>query len=80
MMVMVIIRKMKLIKTIILPDKYLVNSNELDNIMTDVERSYEYLDGDKYSITKGNDRVFIKVEVKDDETIILNNINFFDND
>ena len=74
------IRKMVLVKTIILSDEYLVDDNELDSIMFALENSYQYLGTDKYTITKGKDRVTVKVEVEDNETLILNNIEFFDND
>ena len=73
------IRKMVLVKTIILPDEYLGDNNQLDNIMFILDKSYEYL-GDKVTITKSKDRVVVKVVVEDDETIILNNIEFFDNE
>lgn len=73
------IRKMVLVKTIILPDEYLGDNNQLDNIMFILDKSYEYL-GDKVTITKSKDRVVVKVVVEDEETIILNNIDFFDNE
>lgn len=73
------IRKMVLVKTIILPDEYLGDNNQLDNIMFILDKSYEYL-GDKVTITKSKDRVVVKVVVEDEETIILNNIEFFDNE
>ena len=67
------IRKMVLVKTIILPDEYLGDNDQLDNIMFILDKSYEYL-GDKVTITKSKDRVVVKVVVEDEETIILNNI------
>ena len=73
------IRKMVLVKTIILPEEYLGDNNQLDNIMFILDKSYEYL-GDKVTITKSKDRVVVKVVVEDEETIILNNIEFFDNE
>lgn len=73
------IRKMVLVKTIILPDEYLGDNNQLDNIMFILDKSYEYL-GDKVTITKSKDRVVVKFVVEDEETIILNNIEFFDNE
>lgn len=73
------IRKMVLVKTIILPDEYLGDNDQLDNIMFILDKSYEYL-GDKVTITKSKDRVVVKVVVEDEETIILNNIEFFDNE
>lgn len=74
------IKKMVLVKTIILPDKYLVDDNELDSIMFALEKSYKYLGEDKVLVTKGKRSVTVKVVVEDDETIILNNVEFFDND
>ena len=74
------IRKMVLVKTIILPDEYLVDDTELDSIMFALEKSYQYLGDDKFTITKSEDRIIVRVEVEDDETLILNNIEFFDND
>jgi hypothetical protein len=71
---------MILVKTIILSDEYLVNDKELDSIMLAFEKSYRYLGDDKFTITKNKDRVVVRVEVEDSETIILNNIDFFDND
>jgi hypothetical protein len=71
---------MVLVKTIILPDKYLVDDNELDSIMFALEKSYKYLGEDKVLVTKGKRSVTVKVVVEDDETIILNNLEFFDND
>ena len=74
------IRKMVLVKTIILPEEYLVDNTELDSIMFALEKSYQYLGDDKFTITKSEDRIIVRVEVEDDETLILNNIEFFDND
>ena len=74
------IKKMVLVKTIILPDKYLVDDNELDSIMFALEKSYKYLGEDKVLVTKGKRSVTVKVVVEDDETIVLNNVEFFDND
>lgn len=74
------IRKMVLVKTIILPEEYLVDDTELDSIMFALEKSYQYLGDDKFTITKSEDRIIVRVEVEDDETLILNNIEFFDND
>ena len=74
------INKMVLIKTIILPDEYLADDSELSSIMFALEKSYQYLGDGKVSLSKGKDRVTVRVEVEDDETLILNNIEFFDND
>lgn len=74
------IRKMVLVKTIILPEEYLVDDSQLDSIMFALEKAYQYLGDDKFTITKSKDRVTVRVEVEDDETIILNNIEFFESD
>jgi len=73
------ITKMELVKTVVLPDKYLVDNSELDSIMFALEKSYKYLGEDKVSVTKGKKSVIVKVVIEDDETIILNNLEFFDN-
>ena len=70
---------MVLVKTIILPDEYLVDDTELDSIMFALEKSYQYLGDDKFTITKSEDRIIVRVEVEENETLILNNIEFFDN-
>lgn len=74
------IRKMVLVKTIILPEEYLVDNSQLDGIMFSLEKAYQYLGDDKFTITKSKDRVIVRVEVEDNETIILNNIEFFESD
>lgn len=72
------IESMILTKTIILPDKYLNDGESLDMIVESLKKSYRYLGEEKVVITKGDDRVIVRVVVQDDETIILNNIKFFD--
>ena len=74
------IRKMVLVKTIILPEEYLVDNSQLDGIVFSLEKAYQYLGDDKFTITKSKDRVIVRVEVEDNETIILNNIEFFESD
>ena len=70
------IAKMELIKTIILPDKY-QNDETKDYIKERVEKAYKYLDNKK-SITVSNNSIIIKVNVSDDEIILLNNIDFYE--
>lgn len=74
------IEKMVLTKTIILPEDYLKEDSQLESIKFTLEKAYQYLDDEEVSITKGKDRVILKVVIDDDETIILNNIEFFYND
>ncbi len=73
------IRKMALVKTVKLPDKYLNNDSYLNGVVSAFENSYEYLGKNKVTINKTKTSVTTRVEIDDDETIILNNIDFFDN-
>lgn len=70
------IESMILVKTIVLPDKYLKDKKYLDNIVETLEKSYAYLDKEKVTITKSDDRVVARVVVDKNETLILNNIKF----
>lgn len=72
------IDKMVLVKTIKLPDKYLKDNTYINSILFTLENSYAYLDDDKVSMSKSGNSVSVRVEIDDDETIILNNIEFFD--
>lgn len=69
------ISHMTLYKRIILPDKYL---KSIESIKFALEKSYEYLDSDVVSITNGDDYILVKIDTKNKETIILNNITFYD--
>lgn len=75
------IQRMDLTKTLIFPDQYL---NEEDNYLNSmryiIENSYEYLPSDKVTITQESDRIIANVIADDDETIILNNIEFENTD
>lgn len=72
------IRSMILVKTITLPEE-LLDDNYLNSIMFAIEKSYKYLE-DAVSISKTSNSIIVRVEIDDDETIILNNIEFFYND
>lgn len=75
------ISELKLTKTIILPYKYLDDEDKyLDYIEYVIKNSYEYLGSNKVQIKKYSDRIIINVNIKDNETIILNNIEFFEQD
>lgn len=73
------ISKMEVIKKITLPDKYLKDDTYLEEIKLALDKSYDYLDDDVVVISKGINYVIVKIEVEDDETLILNNISFVDN-
>jgi len=66
-------------KEIILPEKYLKDDTYLNSIKYSLEETLEYL-GDKASVTVGDDRVTVKINVKKNEVVLLNNISFNVND
>lgn len=74
------IGKMRVTKKFIIPDKYLENSDCLEQLKLDLERSYEYLDDDVVKVSIGSNYVFVEIEVDDDEAIILNNVSFKEQD
>lgn len=75
------IEKMDLTKTIILPQTYLKTDNKyLDSINFVMKNSYEYLPKKAVAITQESDRIIAHIVVDDDETLILNNIEFTNED
>lgn len=74
------IRRMEVVKTIVLPNKYLVDDKYLNEIKFLLEKSYEYLDKDTFKVFIDSNKIIVKIDVSNSETIILNNIEFFDND
>ena len=66
-------------KTIILPEKYTKNDTYLNSIKSSLDITLEYL-GNKAKITVEENRVIVKIKVKKDEVVLLNNINFNVND
>ena len=74
------IDRLNLSKTIVLPEKYTKNDKYIDYIAYAIEKSYDYIGSDKVEINKLVDRVIVNIDVSDDETLILNNIQFRDED
>ncbi len=74
------LKKMELTKTIILPQDYLKTDDYLESIKFSLEKSYEYLEKDEVEVFKYDDRIIAKVTIDDDETVILNNIEFLEDD
>lgn len=74
------LKKMELTKTIILPQDYLKTDDYLESVKFSLEKSYEYLGKDEVEVFKYDDRIIAKVTIDDDETVILNNIEFFEDD
>ena len=74
------ISAMKLTKTIILPEKYLEDDSYLESIGYSIKNSYAYLGKGHVKVSKLTDRVIVYVSVDKNETLILNNIDFEDQD
>ncbi len=75
------IEKMDLTKTIIFPSQYLnEEDNYLDNMRYILKKSYDYLPKKTVKISQESDRLIANIVVDDDETVVLNNIEFTDND
>ena len=75
------IKKMDLTKTIILPEEYLSEEdNYLNSMKFILKESYAYLPKKTVSISQESDRIIAHIVVDDDETLILNNIEFTNND
>ena len=71
------IDKMEVTKTIILPEKYLKEEkNYLNSIKFAIKESYEYLPKKAVELTQESDRIIAHITLSDNETIILNNIEF----
>lgn len=74
------IGKIILVKTIKLPDEYLKDETYINSVMFMLENSYAYLDKEKVSVNKTKSTVTSRVEIDDNEVVMLNNIEFKDND
>lgn len=74
------IKKMDLTKTIILPETFLnEEDNYLNSIKSTLKESYDYLPKKTVSINQESDRIIAHIIVNNDETLILNNIEFTNN-
>ncbi len=74
------IKNMDLTKTIILPEEYLTEKdNYLNSMKFILKESYAYLPKKSVSITQESDRIIAHIVVSEDETLILNNIEFTNN-
>lgn len=72
------ISSMKLVKTIILPSEYATDKH-VESIKFSLESALEYLDKEKVKYTVLDDRLIVEINVNSNETIILNNIEFKEN-
>lgn len=75
------IKEMEVTKTIILPPEYLsAKENYLNTIKYAIKDSYEYLGQKKVSYKNIDNGLIVTVKVHNNETIILNNIDFTNKD
>ncbi len=72
------IGQMTLTKTITLPDKYLDSDRYLESIKFALTKSYAYLDSNDIKISTGDNYVLVKITAKKSATLILNNIEFYE--
>ena len=73
------IETMKDTKTINLPDEY-AKKKYVDSIKFSLENSLDYLGSKKVKYEVFNNKVVARITIDKDETVILNNIEFNDND
>ncbi len=71
------IAKMKLTKTIILPVEY-QKEETINYIKKALQKAYKYIENSTKIVTSDNN-IIVEIEIEDDETIILNNIEFIKN-
>ena len=72
------IGQMTLTKTITLPDKYLDSDRYLESIKFALTKSYAYLASNDIKISTGDNYVLVKITAKKSATLILNNIEFYE--
>lgn len=73
------INEMKVTKTIILPEKY-AKEKYINSIKFSLEKSLDYLSSKSVQYEVFNNKVNVRIIVNKNETIILNNIEFIEND
>lgn len=72
------IDKMTLTKRITLADKYLKDNDNIEQIKDQLIDSYNYLPNSNIKIATNTNYVLVSLEVSNNETLILNNITFSD--
>lgn len=73
------INEMKVTKTIVLPDKY-AKEEYINSIKFSLEKSLDYLSDKSVKYEVFNNKIIVRIVVNKNETIILNNIEFIEND
>lgn len=75
------IDEIEVVKTIILPEEYTKDEkNYLNSIEYALKKSYAYLPKKAVTIKQESDRLIVTVKISKDETVILNNIEFVNNE
>ena len=72
------INSMKITKTIYFADRYLNNTESIEEIKNAIANTLDYL-GDKVTYNVMDDRIIIEIKVSKNELVLLDNINFVDN-
>lgn len=72
------INSLKITKTINMADRYMNNSDSLDEIKNTISHTLDYL-GDNVQYKVLDDAIVVEIEVEKDELVLLDNINFVDN-
>ncbi len=73
------ISKIDLTKTIILPDDLIKDSKHMNSIEYALKESYDYLGKNNVMLRKEDNKIIMKISIEKDETVILNNIEFTNN-
>lgn len=66
------------VKTIYMSDRYINNSESIDEIYNTIKNTLDYL-GDRVSYEVLNDRIVINIDVHKKGLVLLDNIDFIDN-
>jgi len=70
------IKNMEVLKVITVPDKY-ANEEYLNGLKFALEDTLDYLDNVKYEV--GDNKVVVRIDASNKETVMLKNIEFVDN-
>ncbi len=74
------ISEITLTKKIILPEKYLKDDTYLEAFKFALKKSYEYLKDTDIKFSTGDDYILVTINASNKETLILNNIEFYESD
>ncbi len=72
------INTLNVTKTIYMADRYVNNSDSIEEIKNVIKNTLDYL-GDNVTYSVLDDRIIIKINIKKNGLVLLDNINFVDN-